>query len=47
VSIELVKKGLAELVIYQKRRPFIHQKELLNAQEQAKKRKLGIWKNPK
>jgi len=45
VSIELVKKGLAELVIYQKRKPFIYQVQLLEAQEQAKKQNLGIWKN--
>jgi len=45
VSIELVKKGMAELVIYQKRKPFIYQVQLLEAQEQAKKQKLGIWKN--
>jgi len=43
VSRELVKKGLGELVIYQKRRPFIHQQELIKAQEQAKQKKLGIW----
>ena len=45
VSVELVSKGLAELVIYQKRKPFIYQSQLLEAQEQAKKQKLGIWKN--
>ena len=45
VSIELVKKGLAELVIYQKRKPFIHQAELLKAQAEAKNRGLGIWSN--
>lgn len=45
ISIELVRKGMAELVIYQKRKPFIHQVQLLEAQEQAKKQKLGIWKN--
>ena len=44
ISIELVSKGMAELVIYQKRKPFIHQAELLEAQEQAKKQNLGIWK---
>ncbi len=44
VSIELVKKGMAELVIYQKRKPFIYQVQLLKEQEQAKKQKLGIWK---
>ena len=45
ISIELARKGMAELVIYQKRKPFIHQVQLLEAQEQAKKQKLGIWKN--
>ena len=45
VSIELVKKGLAELVIYQKRKPFIHQEELLKAQEEAKQKHLGICSN--
>jgi len=45
VSIELVRKGLAELVIYQKRKPFIHQAELLKVQEEAKQKNLGIWSN--
>ena len=45
VCIELVSKGMAELVIYQKRKPFIHQVQLLEAQEQARQKKLGIWKN--
>ena len=45
ISIELVQRGMAELVIYQKRKPFIHQAQLLEAQEQARKQKLGIWKN--
>lgn len=43
VSIALVKKGLAELVIYQKRKPFIHHDKLLKAQNYAQKKKLGIW----
>jgi micrococcal nuclease len=43
VCIELVSKGLAEIVIYQKRKPFIYQPQLLEAQEQAKQKKLGIW----
>ena len=43
VSIEHVRKGMAELVIYQKRKPFIYQVQLLEAQEKAKKNKLGIW----
>jgi hypothetical protein len=42
ICIELVRKGMAELVIYQKRRPFIHQTQLLEAQEQAKKKKLTV-----
>ena len=45
VPIELVKKGMAELVIYQKRKPFIYQTQLLEAQEQAKQKNLGIWDN--
>ena len=44
ISIELVRKGMAELVIYQKRKPFIYQVQLLEAQTEAKKQKLGIWK---
>ena len=43
ICIELVQKGMAELVIYQKRKPFIYQIQLLEAQEKAKKNKLGIW----
>lgn len=42
ISIELVKSGMAELVIYQKRKPFIHQTQLLEAQEQAKEKHIGI-----
>jgi endonuclease YncB( thermonuclease family) len=45
ICIELVRKGMAEIVIYQKRKPFIYQVQLLKAQEQAKKNKVGIWKN--
>lgn len=45
VCVELVRKGMAEIVIYQKRKPFIYQVQLLEAQEEAKKQKLGIWKN--
>ncbi|MEK7525922.1 MAG: thermonuclease family protein [Patescibacteria group bacterium] len=45
ISVELVRKGMAELVIYQKRKPFIHQDKLLEVQEYAKKNNLGIWKN--
>ena len=44
ISVELVQKGMAEIVIYQKRKPFIHQVQLLEAQTEARKQKLGIWK---
>lgn len=42
-NIELVKNGLAEVVIYDKRRPWKYQEELLSAQDQAKQQKIGIW----
>ena len=40
LSIELVKKGLAKVTIYEKRKPFIYQQELLSAQNQAKRNKI-------
>lgn len=43
VSIELARKGLAQVVIYQHKKPFIYQDQLLRAQDQAKKNKRGIW----
>lgn len=43
ISVELARKGLAQVVIYQHKKPFIYAKELLKAQEEAKKNKLGIW----
>ena len=46
VSIELARKGLARVVIYQKRKPFIYQDELLKAQDEAKGKKRGIWSLP-
>lgn len=42
-NIELVKNGLAEVVIYDKRRPWKYQDELLSAQDLAKQQKIGIW----
>lgn len=44
LSIELVKKGLAKVVIYKKRKPLIYQQKLLDAEIEAKSKKLGIWK---
>ena len=43
VSIELTKLGIAQVVVYQHKKPFIYQDQLLKAQEEAKKKKLGIW----
>lgn len=43
LSVELVRKGLAKVVIYEKRKPLIYQQDLLKAQEEAKTKKLGIW----
>ncbi len=43
ISIELARKGLAQVVIYQKKKPFIYAKELLNAQTEARKNRRGIW----
>ena len=44
ISIELVKKGLAKVAILEDRRKLIYQDQLLKAQEEAKSKKLGIWK---
>src|SRR3989344_7884098 len=43
VSIELARKGLAQVVIYQHKKPFVYIDELFKAQEEAKKKRLGIW----
>lgn len=43
ISVEMARKGLAQVVIYQKKKPFIYAKELRKAQDEAKKKKLGIW----
>ncbi|MBU1200688.1 thermonuclease family protein [Patescibacteria group bacterium] len=40
----IIKQGLAEVVIYEKRRKLMYQDELLEAQVQAKKLKLNLWK---
>lgn len=44
VSIELVRLGMAQVVIYQHKKPFIYQDQLLKAQEETKKNNRGIWK---
>src|SRR4030042_4069158 len=42
VSIELVRQGLAKVTIYEDRRKLKYQDELLKAQEEGKKKQLGI-----
>jgi len=43
VSVELARKGFAQVVIYQHKKPWIYQNQLLKAQAEAKKNKRGIW----
>lgn len=43
VSIEMAKLGMASVVIYQHKKPFIYQDQLLKAQDEAKKNKRGVW----
>ncbi len=43
LSLELVRKGLAKVTIYEKRKPLIYQQQLLDAEKEAKNKKLGIW----
>lgn len=43
IPVELVRKGLAKVTIYEDRKPLKYQDELLKAQEEARKKKRGIW----
>jgi len=43
VSIEMARLGMASVVIYQHKKPFIYQDQLLKAQDEAKKEKRGVW----
>ncbi len=45
LSIELVKQGLAKVNIIADRRKLIYQDQLLKAQSEAQKKKLGVWSN--
>ena len=44
VVVELVRMGLVKVTIYEDRRKLKYQDELLKEQEEAKQKKLGIWK---
>jgi len=43
VSVEMARLGMASVVIYQHKKPFIYQDQLLKAQGEAKKNKRGFW----
>jgi micrococcal nuclease len=44
LNIELVKNGLARVVLYEKRAKIKYQDKLLQAEQKAKEMKLGVWK---
>ncbi|KKP66103.1 MAG: nuclease [Candidatus Roizmanbacteria bacterium GW2011_GWA2_35_19] len=43
LNIELVRNGLARVVLYEKRAKIKYQDELLSAEKSAKEKNLGIW----
>lgn len=43
ISVELARKGLAQVVIYQHKKPWVYQDLLLKAQNEAKRHNRGIW----
>jgi len=40
----LIEEGLAKVVIYEKRKKLKYQDELIQAEEGAKEKNLGIWR---
>ena len=44
LNIELVKNGLARVVLYEKRAKIKYQDELLSAENEAREKKRGIWR---
>src|SRR3989339_1570684 len=44
LNIELVKNGLARVVLYEKRAKIKYQDELLSAEKEAKEKRIGVWK---
>lgn len=45
LNIELVKNGLAKVVLYEKRAKIKYQDELLSAENEANANMVGVWKN--
>ena len=44
LNVELVRNGLAKVVLYEKRAKIKYQDELLSAEKSAQELSLGIWK---
>jgi micrococcal nuclease len=44
LNLELVRNGLARVVLYEKRAKIKYQDELLSAEKSAKELRLGVWK---
>ena len=44
LNLELVRNGLARVVLYEKRAKIKYQDELLSAESEAKVNKVGVWK---
>ena len=44
LNLELVRNGLARVVLYEKRAKIKYQDELLSAEKEVKELKLGVWK---
>jgi len=44
LNIELVKNGLARVILYEKRAKIKYQDELLSGEKEAKEERLGVWK---
>lgn len=43
LNVELVKNGLARVVLYEKRAKIKYQDELLQAEKEAKAKRIGVW----
>ncbi len=43
LNIELIRNGLAKVVLYQKRAKLKYQDELIAAEKEAKEKRIGVW----
>lgn len=43
LNIELVRNGLAKVVLYEKRAKIKYRDELLSAEKEAREKRVGIW----